>query len=95
MWQYDIFNFVGSLAKNLLASLSPRSRLIAMYAMCGFENVSAVAIQIGALTQLAPGQAGAIAQVALSALVSGVFATLTSAAVAGMLLVEGKCPFLH
>ena len=67
-------------------SLSSRSRLIAMYALCGFGNISAVGVQIGALSQLAPGRAAAVTQVAVSALVSGIFATLTSASIAGMLM---------
>ncbi|KAK3937350.1 Na+ dependent nucleoside transporter C-terminus-domain-containing protein [Diplogelasinospora grovesii] len=70
------------------ASLSPRSRLIAMYALCGFGNISAVGIQIGALSQLAPKRAAAVAEVAVSALVSGIFSTLTSASIAGMLMVD-------
>ncbi|PMD18256.1 hypothetical protein NA56DRAFT_577584 [Hyaloscypha hepaticicola] len=70
------------------ASLSARSRLIATYAVCGFGNISSVGIQIGVLSQLAPGQSGRIAKVALSALVSGVISTLTSASIAGMLITD-------
>jgi CNT family concentrative nucleoside transporter len=70
------------------ASLSARSRLIATYAVCGFGNISAVGIQIGVLSQLAPGQSGRVAKVAFSALISGVVATLMSASVAGMLIVD-------
>ncbi|KAF4631593.1 hypothetical protein G7Y89_g6530 [Cudoniella acicularis] len=68
------------------AELSSRSRLIATYAVCGFGNISSVGIQIGVLSQLAPGRSGRIAKVALSALVSGVISTLTSASIAGMLV---------
>jgi len=58
-----------------------------MYALCGFGNISAVGIQIGALSQLAPQKAGVVAELAASALISGIFATLSTAAVAGMLIV--------
>ncbi|TVY30096.1 Solute carrier family 28 member 3 [Lachnellula hyalina] len=68
------------------ASLSERSRLIATYAVCGFGNISSVGIQIGVLSQLAPGRSGRVAKVALSALISGVISTLTSASIAGMLI---------
>lgn len=68
------------------AALSDRSRLIATYAVCGFGNISSVGIQIGVLSQLAPGRAGRVAKVALSALMSGVISTLTSASIAGMLV---------
>ncbi|CAK7205906.1 hypothetical protein SEUCBS139899_008686 [Sporothrix eucalyptigena] len=67
-------------------TLSPRSRIIVMYALCGFGNFSAVGIQIGALTQLAPHRAADVASVALSALITGIVATLTSASIAGMLI---------
>ncbi|OAA61986.1 Concentrative nucleoside transporter [Niveomyces insectorum RCEF 264] len=67
-------------------TLAPRSRLIAMYALCGFGNASAVGIQIGALSQLAPGRSGDVARLALSALITGIVATLTSASIAGMLM---------
>jgi CNT family concentrative nucleoside transporter len=70
------------------AVLSARSRLIATYAVCGFGNISSVGIQIGVLSQLAPAQSGRIAKVALSALVSGVISTLTSASIAGMLITD-------
>jgi CNT family concentrative nucleoside transporter len=66
--------------------LTARSRLIATYAVCGFGNISSVGIQIGVLSQLAPGRSGRIAKVALSALISGVISTLTSASIAGMLI---------
>ncbi|EPE32437.1 putative H+/nucleoside cotransporter [Glarea lozoyensis ATCC 20868] len=68
------------------ANLTARSRLIATYAVCGFGNISSVGIQIGVLSQLAPGRGGRIAKVALSALISGVISTLTSASIAGMLI---------
>ncbi|RDL30158.1 putative concentrative Na+-nucleoside cotransporter CNT1 [Venustampulla echinocandica] len=70
------------------ADLSDRSRLIATYAVCGFGNISSVGIQIGVLSQLAPGRSGRVAKVAMSALISGVIATLTSASIAGMLVAD-------
>ncbi|CAK7219734.1 hypothetical protein SCUCBS95973_003919 [Sporothrix curviconia] len=68
------------------STLSPRSRAIVMYALCGFGNFSAVGIQIEALAQLAPRCAADVAGVAFSALVTGIVATLTSATIAGMLI---------
>ena len=41
------------------------------------------------LSTLAPGRAGRVAKVAISALISGIFATLSSASIAGMLLSNG------
>lgn len=70
------------------ADLSARSKLIATYALCGFGNISSIGIQIGVLSQLAPGQSGRVAKVATSALISGIMSTLTSASIAGMLIVD-------
>ena len=63
--------------------LSPRSRLIATYAVCGFGNIGSLGTQIGVLSQISPGRSGDVSRLALSALVSGVISTLTSASIAG------------
>ena len=67
-------------------SLTPRSMLIATYAICGFGNIGSLGIQIGILGQLAPSRGGEVAKLAVSALISGVMATLTSATVAGLVV---------
>ncbi|GKT94586.1 nupC family nucleoside transporter [Colletotrichum tofieldiae] len=66
--------------------LSPRSQLIATYALCGFGNIGSLGIQIGILSQLAPSRGGDVSSLAVSALISGVMSTLTSAAVAGLVI---------
>jgi len=71
---------------SIYANLSPRSRIIATYGLCGFGNFSALGIQIGVLSQIAPGRSGDVSRVALSALISGIISTLTSASMAGMLV---------
>ncbi|KAG6005237.1 hypothetical protein E4U21_000316 [Claviceps maximensis] len=69
-------------------NLSPRSRLIATYALCGFGNIGSLGVQIGILGQLAPARGGDISKLAFSSLVSGVTATLSSAAVAGLVITD-------
>ncbi|KKF96588.1 Solute carrier family 28 member 3 [Ceratocystis platani] len=66
--------------------LSARARLIGTYAICGFGNIGSLGIQIGILTQLAPLRGGDIASLSISAFLSGVLSTLTSAAVAGLVV---------
>ncbi|OJJ73267.1 hypothetical protein ASPBRDRAFT_205543 [Aspergillus brasiliensis CBS 101740] len=68
-------------------SLSPRSRLIATYALCGFANIGSLGNQIGVLAQLAPERAGDVSRVALSAMITGAISTLMSAAIAGMITI--------
>jgi len=52
----------------------------------GFGNLGSLGTQIGVLSQIAPQRAGDVSKVALSALFSGVISTLSSAAVAGLLV---------
>lgn len=66
--------------------LSPRSRLIATYSLCGFGNFGSLGTQVGLMTQMAPGRSRDIAGVAFSAFITGVISTLTSAGMAGLLL---------
>lgn len=70
------------------ATLSPRSQLIATYALCGFGNIGSLGTQIGVLSQLAPGRSGDVSRLALSALLTGVLSTLTSASIAGLLVID-------
>ncbi|KAI2611948.1 H+/nucleoside cotransporter-like protein [Hypoxylon sp. NC1633] len=68
--------------------MTARAQLIATYACCGFGNIGSLGTQIGVLSQIAPGRAGDVSRVAISALISGVISTLTSASVAGMLYTD-------
>ena len=49
--------------------------------------------QIGVLSQIAPSRAGDVSKVALSALISGVISTLSSAAVAGLVVTGQAAKF--
>ncbi|KAL5417713.1 hypothetical protein PMIN03_001413 [Paraphaeosphaeria minitans] len=68
------------------ANLSPRARLIATYAVCGFGNIGSLGTQIGVLSQISPGRSGDVSRLAVSALISGVISTLTSASIAGLVV---------
>jgi CNT family concentrative nucleoside transporter len=89
--EYNAFNAL--VTDPYYADLSPRSRLIATYACCGFGNIGSLGIQIGILGQLAPSRGGDVSRLAFSALVSGVMATLTSATVAGLVVTEARFNF--
>ncbi|KND86578.1 Solute carrier family 28 member 3 [Tolypocladium ophioglossoides CBS 100239] len=81
--EYNAFHKLGTPE---FADLSPRSQLIATYAVCGFGNIGSLGIQIGILGQLAPSRGGDVSRLAVSALISGIMATLTSATVAGLVV---------
>ncbi|CAL8582923.1 hypothetical protein XPA_008564 [Xanthoria parietina] len=70
------------------ADLSPRSRLIATYALCGFANIGSLGTQIGVLSQISPGRSGDVSRLAVSALIAGALSTLTSASIAGLLVTD-------
>ncbi|ORY56644.1 NupC family nucleoside transporter [Pseudomassariella vexata] len=80
--------FVAFASLSANTALSPRARLIATYACCGFGNVGSLGNQIGVLSQIAPGRAGDVSRVAVSALIAGVISTLSSASIAGMLYTD-------
>lgn len=71
-------------------TMSDRSKLIATYALCGFANIGSLGTQIGVLSQVAPGRAGDVSRLALSALISGAISTLTSASVAGLVVTNQR-----
>ncbi|KAI7898998.1 Na+ dependent nucleoside transporter C-terminus-domain-containing protein [Cokeromyces recurvatus] len=66
--------------------LSPRSEVVAIYALCGFANLGSVGMQVGILNALAPNRAGDISSLAISALICGLLSTWLSASIAGMLI---------
>ena len=74
------------LARLAPGTLSERSRLIMMYALCGFANFGSLGIMIGGLTTMAPERRGEIVSLGLKTLVSGTLATLIAGSVVGMLM---------
>lgn len=68
------------------ALLDPRSFVIATFALCGFANLSSIAIQIGGIGALAPSRKSDLARLGLKAMFVGTLANFMSACIAGMLL---------
>jgi CNT family concentrative nucleoside transporter len=68
------------------AYLSPRSALIATYALCGFANFASVGIQVGGISTLAPSRRTDLSRLGLLAMLGGGLASLMTAAVMGVLL---------
>jgi concentrative nucleoside transporter, CNT family len=66
--------------------LEPRSFVIATFALCGFANLSSIAIQIGGIGALAPSRKSDLARLGLKAMFVGTLANFMSACIAGMLL---------
>jgi concentrative nucleoside transporter, CNT family len=68
------------------AILQPRSFVIATFALCGFANLSSIAIQIGGIGALAPSRKSDLARLGLKAMIVGTLANFMSACIAGILL---------
>lgn len=69
-----------------IANLSPKSVAIISFALCGFANLSALAMLIGGLGAMAPSRRQDIAELGMRAIIAATLANLLSAAIAGMLI---------
>jgi CNT family concentrative nucleoside transporter len=68
-----------------MGTLSPKSIVIATYALCGFSNFSSIAIQLGGISIIAPNQQGNLSRLGLRALLAASLACLMTATIAGSL----------
>jgi CNT family concentrative nucleoside transporter len=66
-------------------TLDPRSRLIMLYAMCGFANFASLGIMIGGLGTMAPERREEINALGLKSIVSGTLTTCLMGAIVGVM----------
>jgi CNT family concentrative nucleoside transporter len=64
-------------------TLSPRSRLIMTYALCGFANFGSLGIMLGGMGAMAPERRGEITSLGLKSIMAGTLATCMTGAVVG------------
>lgn len=69
-----------------LAGMSERTRAIVTFSLCGFANLSSIAILLGGLGSLVPEKKELIAKFGIRAVAAGSLSNLMSAALAGLLL---------
>ncbi len=67
-------------------NLSPKSIIIATYALCGFSNFSSIGIQIGGISSLAPSQRPTLTELGVKALIGGTVACFITGAIAGIVV---------
>ena len=72
------------MAKLPADALSPHSRLIMIYALCGFANFGSLGIMIGGLGTMVPERRGDIVALGMKSIVAGTIATCLTGAVAGI-----------
>jgi CNT family concentrative nucleoside transporter len=68
------------------SELSPLTQAIVIFSLCGFANLSSIAILMGGIGVLAPTRRKEIAQLGLKAVLAATLANLMSAALAGLFL---------
>jgi CNT family concentrative nucleoside transporter len=73
------------LSKLAAEALDPRSKLIMLYAMCGFANFASLGIMIGGLGTMAPTRRDEINSLGLKSIVSGTLTTCLMGATVGVL----------
>jgi concentrative nucleoside transporter, CNT family len=73
------------LSKLDTAALDPRSRLIMLYAMCGFANFGSLGIMIAGLGTMAPTRREEINALGLKSIISGTLTTCLMGAMVGVL----------
>ncbi len=69
-------------------ALDARSRLIMLYAMCGFANFGSLGIMIAGLSTMAPERRDEVVSLGTKSIVSGTIATCVMAALVGVLTPE-------
>jgi len=65
--------------------LSKQAETIATFALCGFANISSIAIQVGGIGEIAPSRRQDLAKLGVKALICGTMASYLSATLAGLL----------
>jgi concentrative nucleoside transporter, CNT family len=74
-----------SLAALPPGALDPRSRLIMLYAMCGFANFGSLGIMIAGLSTMCPAKRDEVISLGLKSIVSGTLTTCLLGAIVGVL----------
>jgi len=77
----------GELGKQIAAgAISPRSAVIASYALCGFANFGSLAILVGSIGGMAPSRRPDVARLGLRSILGGTLATMMTGCVAALFL---------
>src|SRR4029453_6528758 len=72
-------------AKLESGTLDPRSRLIMLYALCGFANFASLGIMIGGLGTMAPERREELNALGLKSMLSGTLTTCLMGAIVGVM----------
>jgi CNT family concentrative nucleoside transporter len=79
----------AKLTSDYRGQISPRSFILATFALTGFANFASIGIQIGGIGAMAPSRRPDLARLGFRALFAGFVATLVNASLAGLLMDTG------
>ncbi len=74
------------LARIPVDALSEKSRLVLMYALCGFANFGSLGIMIGGLGSMVPERRSEIVSLGMKSILAGLIATCMTGAVVGLII---------
>lgn len=81
--------YLGLAEMKEAGAISPKSIVIATYALCGFSNFSSIAIQVGGIGAIAPNQQAELSRLGMRALLAASLACMMTASIAGALFGAG------
>lgn len=70
----------------IIGELSDKTAAIMTFALCGFANISSIAILIGGIGGIAPKRKHEVAKLGIKAIIAGTLANLLSGTIAGLLI---------
>jgi CNT family concentrative nucleoside transporter len=82
-------NLAPYLVEGAVGALSPKTAAIVSFALCGFANLSSIAILLGGLGGMAPSRRKDIAKFGLLAVMAGTMSNLMSGTIAGLFVALG------
>ena len=82
-------NLAPYLVEGAAGALSPKTAAIVSFALCGFANLSSIAILLGGLGGMAPSRRKDIAKFGLLAVMAGTMSNLMSGTIAGLFVALG------
>lgn len=84
--EFVAYERMGQMLNAPTPMITERTRTLMTYALCGFSNLSAIGIQIGGISALAPERRKDIAALGFKAMLGGMLACNMTACVVGILL---------
>ncbi len=84
--EFIAYVHLGELVNAPSPALSPRSTVIASYALCGFANFASIGVQLGGLGGIAPQRLPELASLALRAMIGGSLAAFMTGCIAGLFI---------